>query len=61
MLGVIFGEDLCQTAKKNAALNLGAVRKMALGLIKRQPARMPVKRKIKKASCNNDFLAAILC
>lgn len=61
MLDVVFGEDLCQTAKKNAALNLGVVRKMALGLIKRQPARMPIKRKIKKASCNNDFLMAILC
>jgi hypothetical protein len=34
---------------------------MALGLIKRQPTRMPVKRKIKKASCSNAFLAAILC
>lgn len=61
MLDVIFGEDLCQTAKKNAALNLGVVRKAALGLLKRQPTRMPVKRKIKKASCNNDFLASILC
>lgn len=61
MLDVVFGEDFCQTAKKNATLNLGAVRKAALGLLKRQPTPMPIKRKIKKASCNSDFLASILC
>jgi predicted transposase YbfD/YdcC len=61
MLGAVCGEDLCLAAKRNAALNLGAVRKAAPGLLKCQPARMPVKRKIKKACCNNDVLAAILC
>jgi predicted transposase YbfD/YdcC len=56
MLDVILREDLCQTRKKHAALNLGTIRKLALGLLKRQSTRMPIKRKIKKASCNNDFL-----
>ena len=48
MLDVIFCEDLCQTRKKHAALNLGTVRKMALGLLKRQSTRLPVKRKSKR-------------
>jgi predicted transposase YbfD/YdcC len=60
MLDVIFREDSCQTRKKHAALNLGTVRKIALSLLKRQPTPMPVKRKIKKASCNNEFLSSIL-
>jgi predicted transposase YbfD/YdcC len=60
MLDVIFKEDLCQTAKKHAALNLGIVRKMALGLLKRQSSHIPIKRKIKKASCNNHFLLSVL-
>lgn len=60
MLDVIFHEDLCQTRKKHAALNLGTTRKLALGILKRQPSRIPIKRKIKKASCNNEFLLSIL-
>ena len=60
MLDVIFREDLCQTRKIHAALNLGTVRKMALGLLKRQSTRLPIKRKIKKASCNNGFLLSVL-
>ena len=60
MLDVLFNEDACQTRKKNAALNLGIVRKTALGLLKRQPTHLPIKRKIKKASCNNDFLLSTL-
>jgi predicted transposase YbfD/YdcC len=59
MLDVIMGEDVCQTRKKHAALNLASVRKLALGLLKRHPAKIPIKRKIKKASCNNDFLLSI--
>lgn len=60
MLDVIFKEDRCQTRKKHAALNLGVVRKMALGLLKRQSTHMPIKRKTKKASCSNDFLLFVL-
>jgi predicted transposase YbfD/YdcC len=59
MLDVIMGEDLCQTRKQHAALNLASVRKLALGLLKRHPAKIPIKRKIKKSSCNNDFLLSI--
>ncbi len=60
MLDVIFREDFCQTRKKHAALNLGTTRKLALSLLKRHSSRMPIKRKIKKASCNNGFLFSIL-
>jgi predicted transposase YbfD/YdcC len=61
MLDVIFHEDACQIAMKNAALNLSTVRKLALTLLKRHPDKLPVKRKIKKAACNDSFLKAILC
>jgi hypothetical protein len=35
-------EDPCQTPKKHAALNLASFRKLALGLLKRHPAKIPV-------------------
>ena len=60
MLDVILNEDLSQTRKKHAALNLGTIRKLALGLLKQHALHLPVKRKIKKASCNDDFLLSIL-
>jgi hypothetical protein len=55
---VITGEDPCQTPKKRAALNLASIR--TLGLLKRHPAKIPMKRKIKKAPYNNDSLLSIL-
>jgi predicted transposase YbfD/YdcC len=61
MLDVIMGEDACQTRKKNAALNLASARKWALGLLKKHPAKMPIKRKIKKAALNASFLKEIFC
>jgi hypothetical protein len=39
---VITGEDPCQTPKKRAALNLASIRKLALGLLKRHPAKIPM-------------------
>ena len=60
MLDVIMGEDLCQTRKKHAALNFASLRKIALGLLKRNPLKIPIKRKFVKAACNNAFLLSIL-
>lgn len=61
MLDVIMGEDACQTRKKNAALNLASTRKWALGLLRKHPGKIPIKRKIKKAALNPSFLKEILC
>ena len=61
MLDVTFGEDLCQTRRPNAALNLSTTRKWALSLHKLNPAKIPIKRKIKKSALNSDFLASSLC
>jgi predicted transposase YbfD/YdcC len=60
-LDVNFHEDACQTAMKNAALNLSIVRKLALALLKRHTDKLPIKRKIKKAACNDAFLTETLC
>jgi predicted transposase YbfD/YdcC len=61
MLDVIFREDQNQTRKPNAALNLSSTRKWALALLKKHPAKIPIKRKIKKAALNPSFLKKILC
>jgi predicted transposase YbfD/YdcC len=42
MPAVITGEDPCQTPKKHPALNLASIRKLALGLLKRHPAKIPM-------------------
>lgn len=60
MLDVIFGEDDCKTRKKHAAFNLTTLRKWALAMLKKHPEKLAIKRKIKKASFNNDFLKSIL-
>ena len=60
MLDVTLGEDSCQTRKSHAACNLATIRKMVLGLCRKEPSKMSVKRKIKKAALNTDFLSQLL-
>ena len=60
MLDVIFNEDDCQVRNPNAALNLSTLRKMALAFLSNAPAKIPIKRKMKKACVDNTFLASIL-
>ena len=59
-LDVILGEDACQTRKSHAACNLATIRKMVLSLCRREPSKIPIKRKIKKAALNSAFLAELL-
>lgn len=61
MLDVTFGEDACQTRNANAALAFSSLRKLALFFLKSAPAKIPIKRKIKKACANNSFLLSCLC
>lgn len=59
-LDVTFDEDGCQIRKDHAPRNLSTVRKLALGLISLDPAKMSLKRKRKKAARDDDYLMALL-
>jgi len=59
-LDVILGEDACQTRKSHAACNLATIRKMVLSFCRREPSKISIKRKIKKAALNTAFLADLL-
>lgn len=60
MLDVLLNEDDCLVRDKNTALNLNTLRKTALVFLKSAPAKIPIKRKIKKACADVSFLKAIL-
>ncbi|NDK40295.1 ISAs1 family transposase, partial [Pseudoxanthomonas gei] len=55
-LDVTFDEDGCQVRKDHAPRNLTTVRKLALGLINRDPTKMSLKRKRKKAARDDAYL-----
>lgn len=59
-LDVTFGEDQCQVRKDNAPRNLSTVRKLALALISREPTKMSLKRKRKKAARDDNYLFKLL-
>ncbi|QMW02696.1 ISAs1 family transposase [Spirosoma foliorum] len=59
-LDVTFDEDGCQVRKDHAPRNLSTVRKLALGLISRDPAKMSLKRKRKKAARDDAYLMTLL-
>ena len=60
MLDVILGEDACQTRKSQIACNLATIRKMVLSLGRKEPTKISIKRKIKKAALNSNFLAQLM-
>ena len=55
-----FGEDGNQTADRNAAQNLAAIRRQALALLKRHPAKLSIAKKRYTATLNESFLDQIL-
>ena len=59
-LDVSFGEDASRIEDRNTAQNFGVLRKLALGLLKRNPEKMSIARKREKAALDPDFLAATL-
>ena len=59
-LDVSFGEDRSRIQDRNAAANFAVLRKLALGLLRRNPEKMSIARKRKKAALDTDFLAATL-
>ncbi|MBC7920682.1 MAG: ISAs1 family transposase [Ferruginibacter sp.] len=56
-LDVTFDEDGCQVRRDHAPRNLSTIRKLALGLITRQPTKMSVKRK--KAARDDAYLRTL--
>lgn len=59
-LDVTFGEDACRVRKDYAPRNLTTVRKVALSLLRREPSKLSLKRKRKKAARDNDYLKTLL-
>ena len=59
-LDVTFGEDACQVRQDYAPRNLTTVRKISLGLLKRDPTKMSLARKRKKAARDDEFLKSLL-
>jgi predicted transposase YbfD/YdcC len=57
---VAFGEDECRTRKDYSALNLAVIRHAALNMLRREPTKIPIKRKRVKAAINPDFRTALL-
>ena len=59
-LDVSFGEDDNQVANRNAAQNLASIRRLALGLLKRHPAKGSINTKRYKAALDINFVEQVL-
>ena len=59
-LDVAFSEDACRVRTDYAPRNLTTVRKLALSLLRREPSKMSLKRKRKKAARDDDYLKVLL-
>jgi len=59
-LDMNFAEDRSRVREKNSAENLAMLRRIVVGLIKNEPSKMSIRRKIKKACMNDKFLLQIL-
>ena len=60
VLDVTFGEDANRTADRNAAANLGVVRRAAIGMLKRDEAKISKPRKAFRAALNTKYLEKLL-
>jgi predicted transposase YbfD/YdcC len=59
-LDVTFKEDDSRVRAENAIINLHLIRKWALFLLKKEPSKISLNRKRKKAARSNQFLKSIL-
>ena len=59
-LDVTFGEDGSRISKRHAAENFAALRRMALGLLKRHPGKGSIATKRLEAALDTDLLQEIL-
>lgn len=60
VLDVTFGEDANRTADKNAAANLGTLRRTAVSLLKQDPDKRSLRRKAYRASLNPEYRLKLL-
>jgi predicted transposase YbfD/YdcC len=60
VLDVIFDEDRARNRKGNGPQNLAILRKLALNLLRSHPHKSSIRRKIKHAGWNDDFLLSLL-
>lgn len=59
-LDVTFAEDACRCRQGHAPRNLATLRKLALTLLRREPTKMSLNRKRKKAARDDAFLFQLL-
>lgn len=59
-LDVILDEDRARSRKDNAPQNLATLRKIALNTLRSHPDKASIRRKIKRAGWDNQFLNALL-
>jgi len=59
-LDVLFAEDASRARKDNAPENLAILRKLALNIHRTHPYAASLRRKIKRAGWDNDYLMATL-
>jgi predicted transposase YbfD/YdcC len=60
VLDVAFREDQCRTRKDHSARNLAMIRRAVLNMLRRQPAKLSLKRKRLKAFISPAFRNAVL-
>ncbi|WP_165214274.1 ISAs1 family transposase [Affinirhizobium pseudoryzae] len=60
VLDVAFCEDAARNRKDHGPQNLSTLRKLALNLIRQHPDKASIRRKIKKAGWDDDFLISMI-
>lgn len=60
MLDVVMDEDADRTRKDNGPANLAILRRLALNVLRSHPDSTPIRRKIKRAAWEPDFLLSLL-
>ena len=59
-LDVVFREDNCRTRKNNSAENFAVIRRIALNILKKYPAKMSLARKRRRCLYDAEFMADVL-
>lgn len=59
-LDMNFAEDSSRVREKNSAQNLALLRRISVGLFKNEKTKISIRRKIKKACMDNDFMLQVL-
>ena len=60
VLDVTFGEDDCKVRDRTAAQNIATMRRMAMNLLRQDDSGLSMKRKMRKAAMDDDYLLRLL-